>query len=60
MGHLRTAVERQRNLLIRRLIQSGATDYSDAELYNKTITELVEEYQKIQANDIEKENMEVG
>ncbi|MBM7572599.1 Fur-regulated basic protein FbpA [Aquibacillus albus] len=50
MSYLRKAVNQQKSLLIKKLIQAGAYQPTDHSIYEKTITELVDEYKKSKAS----------
>ncbi|WP_018931789.1 Fur-regulated basic protein FbpA [Gracilibacillus lacisalsi] len=46
MAFLREAVEKQKVYLIQQLMANGIVDKNDQELYNKPISEIVNDYEK--------------
>ncbi|MBD8067699.1 Fur-regulated basic protein FbpA [Bacillus sp. PS06] len=44
--HLRNAVEKMRHHYIQKLIESGAYSNNEEQLYDYTLSELIEEYNK--------------
>lgn len=46
MTHLKAAVDKQRSFLIAKLIKAGVVDPSDFRVYNQSIAELTQEYEK--------------
>ncbi|WP_186578623.1 Fur-regulated basic protein FbpA [Aquibacillus kalidii] len=56
MAYLRKALDKQKTFLINQLIEAGAVDHTDHNIYKKTITELEQEYKLIHKH---KENSSV-
>ncbi|SDK20304.1 Fur-regulated basic protein FbpA [Sediminibacillus albus] len=46
MSYLREAVDKQRSILIHKLIHAGVYHQTDPTIYHKTMTELVYEYER--------------
>lgn len=46
MTHLKSAVDQQRNLLIKKLAEAGILDPSDLNIHSYSIAELVREYER--------------
>ncbi|RCW76792.1 Fur-regulated basic protein FbpA [Saliterribacillus persicus] len=58
MAFLREAVERQKVYLIQQLINKGVVDGTEEELYQKSISEIVHDYERY-CLDIEKSSNNV-